>query len=104
MITTNNEAGFIELLNGLDQTKRKLILGKSSGNNIYAQFELRNMATAGGSQFAMAEINFMNQRASGRYTTDVEEAFIHACTAEDTHTDCKWFTVEDSEHTINSIY
>ena len=93
----------IKMLQDLPFSNRKIIVGRQNGNSIIASGEIRCMSTAGGYQYAIAEINDRNQRGSGRYSTDYEEIYLHSL---DTRffSQRPWYLVEDSEHTINSSY
>lgn len=104
MITTTNEKEFIEILCNLQKNNQKLILGDLHGNQIKASGEIRNLATAGGMQFGLALIDFLNRRGSGRYTDDPEATFIYALDMEREAGSKNWYIVYDSEHTANSIY
>jgi len=103
-LSTNDEKGFIERLKTLGAIK--LIFGRVSSfdNHIKPIFEIRIMPTAGGYQFGMAEINSMNQRHSGIYTFDVEEAYLRCIDIERSSPSCSWFEVEDCEHTVDTVY
>jgi len=104
MITANNEQDFILLLGDMDRNGKKLIRGYKAGNRIRPIYECRIMATAGGLQYGFAEINSMNQRGSGIYTMDIEEAYLIAYDFETKNTSSEWFLVDDCEHTYYSEY
>lgn len=103
MISVEKEADFIEVLNSLPYGK-KLLFGKLRGNHVQPSYEIRFMGTAGGGQFGMAEINFLNQRGSGIYTRDPEEVFIRAVDIERRGGGDEWYLVDDVEHTLHTVY
>ena len=102
MISVDKEADFIEILKSLPDGK-KLLFGKLRGNHVQPSYEIRFLGTAGGGQFGMAEINFLNQRASGIYTRDAEEAYLRAVDIERRGGD-EWYLVDDVEHTLWTTY
>lgn len=101
-ISVDKETDFIEVLKSLPYGK-KLLFGTLSGNHVQPSYEIRFMGTAGGGQFGMAEINFLNQRGSGIYTRDAEEVFIRAVDIERRGGD-EWYLVDDVEHTLQTSY
>lgn len=101
-ITTKDEKAFIETLWSL--FGKKLIFGTMIQNNIIPQHEIRLMSTAGGLQFGMADIDYFNRRHSGIYTRDEEEVYIRAIDIERRSPTASWYLVEDSEHTVDSVY
>ena len=106
-LTTKDERAFIDALCDLTThmvAPQKLIYAKRSGNHLIPYGEIRFMATAGGSQFGIAEIIFTNQRAGGRYSHDVETIYIHAIDIERQNPAAEWHYVPDCEHTFNTVY
>lgn len=103
MITTKNENEFIDHLYRI-QVAGKLLYGEIAGNHFRPTHEIRYMATAGGEQWAIAEIDYLNRRGSGIYTKDYAEVYIRAIDIEKTSRINTWIIVDDVEHTIDTLY
>lgn len=105
MLNVDNENEFIDALRNLYSNGQKMILARRGGNNLFPVAEIRDMATTGGAQFGLAEIDdFTGQRYSGVYTPDVEEAYIRALDFKKKRPNHDFYLVEDSEHTPRSMY
>lgn len=111
-ITTAKEDEFLATLRLLG-TERKLILGRPVGNRLTPSGEIRKMATLGGFQFGLADIDMIGRRGSGRYTTDIETAYLWAIDMEirekrwdsrNGMTPASWFVVSDVEHVPDTEY
>lgn len=103
MITTKNEKEFIDHLYRI-QIAGKLIYGTMVGNHIRPTHEIHFMPTAGGMQYGLAEIDYLNRRGSSRYTTDVEEVYLRAIDIERTSHINQWHIVDAVQHTIGTLY
>ena len=103
MITTKNEKEFIDHLYRI-QIAGKLIFGELVGNQIRPTHEIRLMPTVGGMQYSISEIDWLNRKGSGRYTTDVEEVYIRAIDIERTSRINQWYIVDNVEHTPEVYY
>lgn len=108
ILDINNENHFIHALTLMFLDRKKLILALTvmPGNSIEAlpALEVRDMATAGGAQFGMAEIGWDNRRGSGVYTTDPEEIYIRCLDYTKKHPSHQWLLVDDVEHTFFTSY
>ena len=107
MLTAENENEFMEALQSCGY-ERKLIFAKPSGNRLVPAAEIRLMPTVGGISYAIADIDMINRRGSGRYTHDVEDLYLYALDRERHlkrfYPNNMWYFVSDCEHTSDSEY
>lgn len=105
---TNDEKGFIETLLTMDSQYKKLIFAMRRGNGIgNPQAEVIVLPTRSGLQWAVSEINAMNQKGSGRYTDDPETAYLWTLDVEKRRqygNAFQWFLVRAEPHTIDTHY
>lgn len=102
-ITTAKEKEFIDHLYRI-QILGKLVYGRLDGNHVRPTHEIRFMPTMGGMQYGISEINYLNQKGSGLYTTDVEEVYLRAIDIERTSKVNEWYIVDAVEHVISTVY
>ena len=103
MITTNNVDDFLKILKE-SLSDKKLIFGSIIGYRIKPSHEIRLMSTVGGLQYGISEIDCMNQKGSGIYVYDAEDAYLQALSIEDKYNIGQWFLVDNVEHTIDTRY
>lgn len=108
ILDINNENHFVHALTMMFLDHKKLIFAQTTliGNSLAAvpALEVRDMATAGGAQFGMAEIGWDNRRGSGIYTMDPEEIYIRCLDYAKKHPNHQWILVDDVEHTYFTSY